>query len=184
MQNGQFTEQLCDGEGADRCHCLLLFLPFGRRFHQTAFLFHTRRSATDTRLHSSASLSEAHLRFPSPSTHAKGSISEALPPQHLYRISSIPIHKAFYETMERLAAVSSHAAVAVGRLGRNAAMAPQPKRSHLASSPTYSIFSIGRKQIRDSEWVLLDMMRDVLHNEKDVMRSTVATSRFSPKYQT
>ncbi|KAK8810023.1 hypothetical protein WA538_003575 [Blastocystis sp. DL] len=96
--------------------------------------------------------------------------------KHLYRISSIPIHKAFYETMERLAAVSAHAAVAVGRLGRNAAMAPQPKRSHLASSPTYSIFSIGRKQIRDSEWVLLDMMRDVLHNEKDVMRSTVATT--------
>lgn len=86
--------------------------------------------------------------------------------------------------MERLAAVSAHAAVAVGRLGRNAAMAPQPKRSHLASSPTYSIFSIGRKQIRDSEWVLLDMMRDVLHNETDVMRSTVATSRFSLKYQT
>ncbi len=69
-------------------------------------------------------------------------------------------------------------------------MSPPQKKGRLTSSPTYSIFAIGHKDMEQGvECVLLDMMQDVfrdetklrlsssiIHRGDDLMRSTVENS--------
>ena len=77
--------------------------------------------------------------------------------------------------MERNACLASHLAIALSRASTPTSVSKQPippetkqkkKKGILTSSPTYSIFSVGRKEVKSGvECVLLDMMQDMLRDE-------------------
>ncbi|KNB42692.1 pseudouridine-metabolizing bifunctional protein [Blastocystis sp. subtype 4] len=98
----------------------------------------------------------------------------------LFREKSIPAFQAFYEEANRNASLAARLAVFISRKHHRGGMSPPQKKGRLTSSPTYSIFAIGHKDMEQGvECVLLDMMQDVFRDETkgdDLMRSTVENS--------
>ena len=71
--------------------------------------------------------------------------------------------------MERNASLAAHIAIALSRSSPNIPSSQytrQEKKGKLTSSPTYSIFSVGRKEMGEGvECVILDMMQDLLRED-------------------
>ena len=68
--------------------------------------------------------------------------------------------------MNRNASLAARLAVFISRKHNRGGANPPQKKGRLTSSPTYSIFAIGRKNMEQGvECVLLDMMQDVFRDE-------------------